>query len=49
VLLWGSLCHHVKREASRLHPIYAPMAPWGASDPEAARVARVAPRGTRIL
>jgi hypothetical protein len=21
--LWGSLCHHVKREASRLHPIYA--------------------------
>jgi alkylation response protein AidB-like acyl-CoA dehydrogenase len=23
VLLWGSLCHHVKREASRLHPIYA--------------------------
>ena len=23
MLLWGSLCHHVKREASRLHPIYA--------------------------
>jgi hypothetical protein len=23
VLLWGSLCHHVKREASRLHHIYA--------------------------
>jgi hypothetical protein len=22
--LWGSLCHHVKREASQLHPIYAP-------------------------
>ena len=22
-LLWGSLCHHVKREASRLHHIYA--------------------------
>ena len=25
VLLRGSLCHHVKREASRLHPIYAPV------------------------
>jgi hypothetical protein len=24
--LWGSLCHHVKREASQLHPIYAPLA-----------------------
>ena len=23
MLLWGSLCHHVTREASRLHPIYA--------------------------
>ena len=23
VLLWGSICHHVKREASQLHPIYA--------------------------
>ena len=23
MLLWGSLCHHVQREASRLHPIYA--------------------------
>jgi hypothetical protein len=23
VPLWDSLCHHVKREASRLHPIYA--------------------------
>ena len=24
VLLWGSLCHHVTREASRLHPIVRP-------------------------
>jgi hypothetical protein len=24
VLLWGSVCHHVKREASQLHTIYAP-------------------------
>jgi peptide/nickel transport system substrate-binding protein len=24
VLVWGSLCHHVKREASRLHPIVRP-------------------------
>src|SRR6266540_3160877 len=22
-LLWGRVCHHVKREASRLYPIYA--------------------------
>jgi hypothetical protein len=22
--LWGSVCHHVKREASQLHTIYAP-------------------------
>jgi hypothetical protein len=21
--LWGSICHHVEREASRLHHIYA--------------------------
>jgi hypothetical protein len=21
--LWGTVCHHVKREASQLHPIYA--------------------------
>ena len=23
MLLWGSVCHHVKREASQLHPIFA--------------------------
>jgi anaerobic selenocysteine-containing dehydrogenase len=22
-LLWGRICHHVEREASRFHPIYA--------------------------
>ncbi len=27
MLLWGSLCHHVKREASRLHHIYPPTLP----------------------
>ena len=24
-LLWGSVCHHVEREASRFRPDYAPM------------------------
>jgi hypothetical protein len=48
VLVWGSLCHHVKREASRLHPISSAGAGGAAREapsPAGARRAHARARG----